>query len=70
MEKIKKRPNGSTPHRLTSRVSDDCRALLLAIKARHGISEGAAVELGVRAYAAVNGISADAQASQAEAGGE
>jgi hypothetical protein len=49
------------PERLSLRVTTDCRRLLLAIKARHGISEGSAVELGVRAYAAVNGISLPTQ---------
>ena len=45
-------------------ISDPCKALLTAIRLRHGISEGAAVELGVRAYAAVNGISAEAQGGE------
>lgn len=70
METQQRKPKPKHPHRLQVMISEPCKALLTAIRLRQGISEGAAVELGVRAYAAVNGISADAQASQAEAGGE
>jgi len=54
-------PRQAKPARLSSRITDQCKALIAALMARYGISESAVIEQAVREYAEKRSIAIPAR---------